>query len=104
MAKMGRYCKAYPVTRLREFSGWSENAQNTRKEKRVADGKELELPRILTDSDHLYVQENHVVTDGVFIDENIVFDNVTPEWMDFCKNALRFQIPSHAAVTPPDQQ
>jgi len=30
------------------------------------------------------MQENYVVTDGIFKDENIIFDNVTPEWKDFC--------------------
>lgn len=28
------------------------------------------------------------------MDEDIVFDDVTPEWIDFCKNALKFETPN----------
>jgi hypothetical protein len=84
MAKMGKYCKAYPVNRFREFSGWTENTQNSKES---------------TDKDYLYLQENFVVTDGIFLDENVIFDNVTPEWMDFCKNSLKFEVPFEAPVS-----
>jgi hypothetical protein len=95
MAKMGRYCKAYPITQLREFSGWVENSQNTRKEKRQIDGAEVDAPRELTDEHHLYLQENLTVTDGIFLDENIVFDAVTPEWKEFTVNPLKFEVPDY---------
>jgi hypothetical protein len=87
MGKMGSYCKAYPITRFRDFNGWTENSSNTRKED--------DAPRPLTDSDFLYLQENFVVTDGIFLDENVIFDNVTPEWIDFCKNTLEFEVPEY---------
>lgn len=96
--KMGRYCKAYPIKRLREFSGWTENQQNLRTEKVTVDGKEVETPRTITDEDFLYLQENFVVTDGIFIDENVIFDNVTPEWQEFCKSSLDFQVPQQSTV------
>lgn len=96
--KMGRYCKAYPIKRLREFSGWTENQQNLRTEKVTVDGKEVEAPRTITDEDFLYLQENFVVTDGIFIDENVIFDNVTPEWQEFCKSSLDFQVPEQSTV------
>jgi hypothetical protein len=28
------------------------------------------------------------VTDGIFIDENIIFNDVTPEWIEFCRDVL----------------
>jgi hypothetical protein len=89
MSNMGKYCKAYPITRLREFGEWQEHSQNARKEN--------DVPRELTDADFLYLQENLVVTDGIFIDENVIFDNVTPEWIDFCKNVLKFEVPDYAS-------
>jgi hypothetical protein len=95
---MGKYCKAYPIPRFREYQGWSEKAENVRKEKKVVDGKEVEVARQLTEKDHLYLQENYVVTDGIFIDEHIIFDNVTPEWIEFCKNTLRFEVPVYEPV------
>jgi len=90
MSKMGKYCKAYMIPRFREFSGWTEDSQNARKEN--------DAPRQLTDADFLYLQENFVVTDGVFLDENVIFDNVTPEWINFCEKVLEFKIPDYAVA------
>ena len=98
MGKMGKYCKAYSVGRLREFNQWKENLQNTRKEKKQIDGKEVEVNRELKDDDYLYLQENFVVTDGIFIDDNVIFSDVSPEWMEYCKNTLNFEVPVYEPV------
>jgi hypothetical protein len=93
MSKMGRYCKAYPISRFREYQRWAEKTENFQIEKEASgDGQASE-------KSHLYLQENYVVTDGIFIDESIIFDDVTPEWMDFCKNTLKFEVPVYEPVT-----
>lgn len=92
MPKMGKYCKVYPIVRFREFDKWSEESGNVRKEKELDDGKEVEVQRQLTEADYLYLQEDYTVTDGIFIDENTIFADVTPEWIAFCKNNLNFEI------------
>ena len=98
MAKiMGRYCKAYPITRFRAYSAWSEKSENVRPDRQIVDGKEVDVPRELTDEDHLYLQENYVVTDGIFKGENVIFDDVTPQWREFCEKELEFRIPDYAA-------
>ena len=91
MAKtMGRYCKAYHITNFREYKTWKEKAENARLEKKEVDGKEIESPRELTEEDFLYLHENYIVTDGIYLDENIIFDDVTGEWKEFCDNTLKF--------------
>jgi len=102
MAKMGRYCKAYLVGDLRAFGGWQENSQNVRPELKEENGREVSVERTLTDDDLLYLQENYAVTDGIFIDEHVVFDQVTPEWMDYCKQSLRFELPDY--LPPAEEQ
>ena len=74
MATMGKFCKAYSLAKMREFSGWSEKAENAQKEKQEENDQEIEATRKLTNDSFLYLQENYVVTDGVFKDENIIFD------------------------------
>ena len=96
MATMGKYCKAYPLGRMREFSGWSEKAENARQEKVEIDGKEVEQVRELTDDAIVYLQENYVVTDGIFKDEHVLFDDVTPGWTEYCQQTLGFKIPEYA--------
>ena len=87
MCKMGSYCKAYSISRFREYQRWAEKTENFQLEKEApADSQS-------TEKSHLYLQENYIVTDGIFLDENIIFDDVTPEWMDFCKITLNFEVP-----------
>ena len=95
MANMGKYCKAYPVARLRQYGEWTEKAENTRKETKQVDGIEIEAPRELTDEKFLYLQETYVVTDGIFLDENIIFNDVTSDWISFCESQLQFEIPEY---------
>jgi hypothetical protein len=94
MATMGMYCKAYPVGRFREFPAWREKAENARPEKQEADGRGVEAPRTLANEDCLYLQENFAVTDGIYIDQYVIFDEVTPEWEEFCKTSLQFEVPA----------
>ena len=95
MRKMGRYCKAYPIQRFREFPGWKENAENARKETKQVDGNEIEAVRELTDNDYLYLQEDFTVTDGIFLEENVIYGDVTPEWKEFCVQKLKFEVPNY---------
>jgi len=95
---MGRYCKAYLASRFREYSNWTENSENVREREETADGKEVKVKRALKDDDVLYLQENYTVTDGIFLDENIIFDNVTPEWKEFCTTTLEFEVPEDRKI------
>jgi hypothetical protein len=93
MARIGRYCKAYQLHRFRQFSGWIQKVGT--QEKKEGDGKEVQFHRELDDNSILYLQRNYIVTDGIFIDENVVFDHITPEWMQFCSDILKFEIPKY---------
>ena len=98
MAKMGKYCKAYLLKQFRQFEQWHENIENVRKKNQEVEGQTVEVNGELTDDNVLYLQENYIVTDGIFKDENIIFDNVTDEWKDFCHNILKFEIPNYQAI------
>ncbi len=100
MAEMGKYCKAYLAKDLRRFDGWTENLENLRPEEPDDPGGEAAPVKRteLKDDDILYVQENYVVTDGIFIDENIIFDKVTDVWKAFCHDELEFEIPEYEPI------
>src|SRR5262247_903190 len=98
MAKEWNYCKAYPVEYFRKFSFWTENLENLRKEKKKIDGKDVEVRRTLRERDHFYLHDDFTVTDGIFMDKNIIFDDVTDEWITFCKETLKFEVPAYATV------
>jgi hypothetical protein len=98
MAEMGKYCKAYYAKDFRALPGWQENLDNLRPET-DDDGRETGAPRTeLKDDDILYLQENYTVTDGIFIDEHILFDDVTDEWKQACHEQLSFEIPVYEPI------
>ena len=72
---LGKYCKIYSTKKLGEFGTWIEKSKNS------------------NDKIWLYLQENYVVTGSIFKDRDIIFDDVTPEWLEFCKHSLKFEIP-----------
>jgi hypothetical protein len=91
MSILGKRCKEFPLSQLRQFSGWTEQSHNARKIRVEVNGQTEEVVRKLTDDDYLYLQENLTVTDGIFLDEHIIFANDTPEWREFCKNVLEWK-------------
>ena len=88
MTTLGLYSRAYPLSRLRQFAGWTERTENARKISKEVNGEMVEVPRQLKDSDYVYLHTDFTVTDGIFIDENIIFNDVTPEWIEFCRDVL----------------
>ena len=102
MAEMGNHCKAYLAEQLRAYDGWKEDTSDLRTETEEVDGEEVEVQREeIGDDDILYLQENYVVTDGIFKDENIVFDDVTDAWKSFCHDTLDFEIPEYEVPEVP---
>lgn len=99
MATMGKYCKAYPLKKLRQFNQWTERLENVRKDRQNVDGQEIEVVRELTDDDFLYLQENYTVTDDIFLDQNIIFAKITAEWKEFCHQTLGFEVPVYEPMT-----
>jgi len=103
MPKVGKYSKAYPLKLFRQFPGWTENLKNSRKIRKEINGEIVEVERELSDSQYLYLQENFAVTDGIFLDENIIFSDVTPAWIDFCRNVLGASFPTPEHEHSPDE-
>jgi hypothetical protein len=99
MATMGRYCKAYLVKQLRQFEQWNESNWVDSNQNLQEAGENQEVKKVLNDEDVLYLQENYVVTYGIFKDEQVVFDAVTPEWQHFCQTALQFEVPVSETVS-----
>jgi hypothetical protein len=103
MPTVGKYSKAYLLKQFRQFSGWTENLKNSRKTRKEIDGEIVEVERDLSDSEYLYLQENFTVTDGIFLDENIIFSDVTPAWINFCRNVLSAPFPTAECDHAPDE-
>jgi ankyrin repeat protein len=78
------YARAYLLRELRKFSGWHEEKINW-KDTTAADE--------LSDDDAVFLQEDFTVTHLIWPGENVIFNRITPAWIDFCTQELQFKVP-----------
>jgi uncharacterized protein len=87
------YCKAYRLTDLRQFHGWTDIGTSAPQEEsgsgRQAEGQD----EAMSDDGVVFLHEDYTVTKSVWPGENLVFDQVTPEWKVFCTDVLNFKVP-----------
>ena len=89
------YAKAYLLGDLRKFSGWRE-------EKIPAE--ENGNSRELSDSDVVFLHQDFTVTQLIWPGENVIFNQDTPEWRDFCSQQLQFKVPDDFDLIASTQQ
>lgn len=76
---MKKYCKAYPLGKLRQFGDWTERHT---------------LPTVeRTDETIVYLWDDFTVVENPILNEGDLFDAVTPAWQQFCQQTLQFTIP-----------
>lgn len=81
-----RYCRAYPLSELRRFPRWSENKINL---------TNPELHTATEESDGIaFLHQDFTVTLSMWQGENIIFNDVTADWQEFCTKELGFKIPN----------
>src|SRR5690348_11880494 len=69
---MKKYCKAYLLKDLRQFSRWTE--------------KHEENDEDLSHDDVVYLWDDFtVVRSPIVPDKGLIFDEVTPDWQAFCR-------------------
>lgn len=93
MAEMGRYCKAYLASDFKKYDDWNPNLDELRQPEPEKPGDEPEARKDLQDDDILYLQEELIVTDGIFKDENVIFRDDSESWKTFCQETLAFEVP-----------
>jgi ankyrin repeat protein len=85
------YCKAYHLKDLRQFADWSESRVNWKKADDERDGQSPDEQ--LGEDDVVFLHQDYTVTQSIWADENVIFNNVTPAWEEFCGEVLRFKVP-----------
>lgn len=83
------YCKAYHVQDFRRFADWKESRINWKTTDDADKGADAEF----ADDDIFFIHQDYVVTESIWANENVIFNNVTPEWQDFCHSVLGFKVP-----------
>lgn len=79
------YCRAYTLGQLRAAAMWSDDATD------------------LADDAIVYLHDDHSVSRAVWRGEDVVFAEVTPQWIEYCQQTLGFQIPDDFDLAPSAQ-
>jgi ankyrin repeat protein len=95
---LGNYAKAYFLRDLRKFSGWREEKINW---KETVSADENGHSRELSDSDVVFLHQDFTVTQLIWPGENVIFNQVTPEWLEFCERELQFKVPDDLDLIAP---
>ena len=86
-----RYCCAFEVSQLREFAGWpKEDSRVVPSDNGHPSG---DSDAEASENDIVYLHQDFTVTRLIWHNEDVIFDEVTPEWKDFCVNSLQFKVP-----------
>jgi len=88
------YCKAYHLGDLRQFPYWAESKINWKEKggKKESDDTESEDKEFSNDG-IVFLHQDFTVTQSMWINENVIFNQVTPEWEQYCTNTLKFKVP-----------
>jgi ankyrin repeat protein len=84
------YARAYLLGDLRKFSDWRQEKINWKEMDRADENGNS---RELSDDDVVFLQEDFTVTQLIWPGENVIFNRITPEWIDFCTQELQFKVP-----------
>lgn len=88
-SSLKNYARAYLLGDLRKFSGWREEKIN----RKSATGEENGNSQALSDTDVVFLHQDFTVTELIWPGENVVFNQTTPEWQEFCVQELQFKVP-----------
>ena len=81
------YCRAYSLGDLSRFPGWPSSAA---KVETGAAGEEI-----------LYLHHDFTVTRSIWHGEDVVFDEVSDDWKEFCSGTLEFKTPDDLDLLAP---
>ena len=84
------YARAYLLRDLRKFKNWREEKINWKVPLPASENGDSQE---LSDDDVVFLHQDFTVTHLIWPGENVIFNEVTPEWLEFCTQELQFKVP-----------
>ncbi|MGA9773063.1 MAG: ankyrin repeat domain-containing protein [Blastocatellia bacterium] len=89
-----QYCKAYHLKSLRQYADWSESRINWKEKKADSDPKTSQAEdNSFSEDDVVFLHQDYTVTESMWHNENVIFNQVTSDWKEFCTYNLNFKVP-----------
>jgi ankyrin repeat protein len=86
------YCEAYPLEELSRFPGWTASA-NRKDENGEQSSASASSEEAFSEDSIAFLHQDYTVTQSMYHGENVLFNQVTPEWKEFCQTKLNFHVP-----------
>ena len=83
-----KYCKAYYLEDLRKYPSWRESRINW---KISGDGRSVS--ESFPDDKIVFIHQDFTVTESMWQNENVIFNQGDHSWKEFCANTLKFKAP-----------
>jgi ankyrin repeat protein len=102
-----KYCKSYHLGDLRKYPAWSEGRINWKKKSDNSSNSNgngngnADGP--FTDDKIVFIHQDFTVTESVWHNENVLFNDADPSWKEFCVNSLNFKIPTDLDLIVPSE-
>ena len=91
-----KYCKAYHIEDLRKYPEWRESRINWKRSEKNGESDET-----FSDDKIVFIHQDFRVTESIWPEENIIFNEVVPAWKEFCSNSLNFKVPDDLDLIVP---
>jgi len=96
-----KYCKAYHLKSLRQYPAWSESRINWKDNKDAKETGQQDNAEF-TDDKIVFIHQDFTVTESMWHNENVIFNQVDESWREFCSNTLTFKVPSDLDLIVPN--
>jgi uncharacterized protein len=83
-----KYCKAYHLRELRQYPAWAERRINWKQRENSSDS-EAPFP----EDKIVFLHQDCSVTESMWHNENVIFNDVNSDWEAFCLSSLKFKVP-----------
>lgn len=99
-----KYCKAYYLRDFRQFPNWVESKIDWKDEKPQSSENGKGTAQPLSTEEIAFLHQDYTVTQSMWHGENVIFNQVTTEWKEFCASALKFKAPDDLDLIVARQQ
>jgi uncharacterized protein len=95
-----KYCRAYYLKSFRQFPGWTEMKIGSEGKANSGVAGSQVVDKGFSDDDILFLHEDLTVTRSMWHNEDVVFNQISPDWEEFCANVLGFKVLDDIDLAP----
>ena len=89
-----KYSKAYHLRDLRSYPSWSEVRLNSKERQNGSDRPAAHATNELSDDDVVFIHQDFTVTESIWHNENVIFNEINDSWREFCSSRLGYRVPT----------